>query len=75
MLFLLVDPQLFAQLTTASVLTTVESLIDKRVKDTDAAIEDLTDAGIGLFLGLASRRVTREVWLNWADTLLRLKTG
>ncbi|HEX3770218.1 MAG TPA: TetR/AcrR family transcriptional regulator [Polyangiaceae bacterium] len=69
------DLQLFAQLTTASVLTTVESLIDKRVKDTEAAIEDLTDAGIGLFLGLASRRVTREVWLNWADTLLRLKTG
>jgi AcrR family transcriptional regulator len=65
------DLQLFAQLTTASVLTTVESLLDRRVKDMDAAVEDLTDAGIGMFLGLAARQVTRDVWLQWANTLLR----
>jgi AcrR family transcriptional regulator len=69
------DLELFAQLTTASVLSTVEGLMDKRLKDVEATVEQLTDAGIGTFLGLAAARVTKDVWIEWASTLLRLRDG
>jgi AcrR family transcriptional regulator len=65
--------ELFAQLTTASVLATVEGLVDRRLKDVEATIDELTDAGIGTFLGLAAARVKKDVWIQWASTLLRLR--
>jgi hypothetical protein len=67
------DLQLLAQLTTASVLATVEGLMDKRLTDLDAAVEGLTDAIFGAFLGLAAAHVTKDVWLQWATRLLRLR--
>jgi AcrR family transcriptional regulator len=67
------DLQVLAQLTTASVLATVEGLMDKRLTDLDAAVEGLTDSVIGAFLGLAATHVTKDVWLEWATRLLRLR--
>jgi AcrR family transcriptional regulator len=67
------DLELFAQLTTATVLATVEGLLDKRLKSVETAIDDLTDAGIGTFLALAASRVQKDVWLQWADRLLRFR--
>jgi TetR/AcrR family transcriptional regulator, fatty acid biosynthesis regulator len=65
------DLEHFARLTTASVLSTVEGLADKRLTDIEASIDALTDAGIGAFLGLAASQVGRDEWVEWSARLLR----
>jgi AcrR family transcriptional regulator len=67
------DLEHFARLTTASVLSTVEGLIGKRLKDVEGSIDALTDAGVGAFLGLAAAQVERDVWVEWSARLLRFR--
>jgi AcrR family transcriptional regulator len=69
------EVEIFAQLTIASVVATVEGALDKRFKDVESTIDALTRAGIGTFLGLASTRVTRDVWVQWAQALLPFERG
>jgi AcrR family transcriptional regulator len=62
--------ELFAQLTIASVLAVVEGILDRRFKDVDVTIDALTDACIGTMLGMAAKQTKKDLWAQWAATLL-----